>query len=328
MKLLGIGALSDGLQKIITWNESKLKKACRKGLATDRSATLATVIFKRAGRPLMSQSELDSHWRNVRAEYEASLEIVFSGTPPPVLLHAPSFGSPLHWSHEQASQGSSLVSADETFDLLLGQVELVGSRLPLDPSVEHAAKRVLCVIASHFTRITFCPFLPDLVVYLLLICQSEYEVFDLVSAMLHTNSTPYPDLGDHDLRAASGFWFPVSSSEFARFTKAFSLLVEARNPSLHRHLHQLHIGISAVFSVWCERLFMSCFLPSTMSSQREHDGDPLLECFQVYHRFFDCWIFEGQSPIYLQFFSSSLFLSPPPPTFQAGRSCTEWVLRR
>jgi len=137
------------------------------------------------------------------------------------------------------------------------------SQMSLPSGKMRSVASVLAMLALADPTVTFCPFVVDLVPFLLRY-MNPGEVFAVTRAMISRSSRDQ-------------FWFTTNGSSYMRFVNTFSVLLRQRQSKISQLLHNLHIDVDRLFEVWYSRLFFS-FLPEPM-------------CLRV----LDCFFLEGSA---------------------------------
>eukprot|EP00727_Mastigamoeba_balamuthi_P014839 m51a1_g9981 hypothetical protein (772) ;mRNA; f:16155-19358 len=111
----------------------------------------------------------------------------------------------------------------------------------LTPQGYEAAKRILCVIATMYPNLAYCPRLPDLVV-ILLHYLPEKDAFTVALRIVDKSAT-----GERFLE--------VSATESAKLHRAFDVLVKDYYPAIHHAFERLGLSLTDMASQWFTHFF-------------------------------------------------------------------------
>ncbi|KAL9656356.1 hypothetical protein ABK040_005122 [Willaertia magna] len=109
-----------------------------------------------------------------------------------------------------------------------------------------AAKRILCVLADHHLDIDFCPPIPDLV-HFLLILMNEKQAYATIHCILEKSRE-------------SKWYFRTNKMQHALFVESFTDIINKNIPNLGSHFEKVGFDLSGVAYKWFSRLFVP-YLP-------------------------------------------------------------------
>lgn len=218
-------------------------------IETPDSAELSSLELKFLIRKGIPDSRKEEVWKAVTGcseyvkanpnFYSEVLTSVFGAKVPSRIRHLPTFGGIVSPSDHHL--------VDDAFDVL---------------------KRLLCVIATVFPDIEYCPSIPDLVQVCLMFL-SEADTFAVVNLLVETS------------RKNSRHYLNANKKECTVFLLTFNKLIQLHLPRLYKHMSSLGIeGSQAFADVWFSRLFVS-YLP-----------------YQTMLRVFDIFMNEGNKIFY------------------------------